>query len=259
MIDLQDAKDPDEIINKDPSLWVQAIQNSKYIIDYLVDRFEKDYDLKTSLGKRHYADRLASNIRRLADPVEQDHYIKILSKKLDIAEDAIRAKIEQIPEQTTPVKEKKTLPAPAKLSPRKRGDKEELEESLLALVLIYPLTRLALDDLSVLTFSSPQRQKILLEIKKDLKRSGLDIANSLTTERDYVNILLLRGEEENTSISPADRSLVAFGLARRLLITANKDLKNEIKESLIAAEKDGDVGLVSQLLMEYQEILKQEE
>ena len=81
----------------------------------------------------------------------------------------------------------------------------------------------------------------------------------MTTERDYVNILLLRGEEENTSISPADRSLVAFGLARRLLITANKDLKNEIKESLIAAEKDGDVGLVSQLLMEYQEILKQEE
>ena len=31
------------------------------------------------------------------------------------------------------------------------------------------------------------------------------------------------------------------------------------KGSLIAAEKDGDVGLVSQLLMEYQEILKQEE
>jgi len=259
MIDMGEAKDPDELIQRDPRLWETAIAEAKYIVDYLVERFEHDYDLKTAIGKRQYADRLAANLRRLADPVEQDHYVKQLSKKLDISEEAIRAKLDQAPENvtTTPIIEPKI--APAKLKPRQRGSRTELEESLLAMTLAYPITRLALDDLSVLAFSSAERQTVFQALREHKKETGPGIAKLLTAEANYVNILLLRGEEEMTSIAPADRSLVSFGLARRLLITANKDRKEELKNQLRDAERDGDVRLVSRLLTEYQALLSQEE
>ena len=259
MVETGEAKDADELIQQDPTLWEEAIGKAKYIVDYLVDRFEHDYDLKTAIGKRQYADRLAANLRRLADPVEQDHYVKQLAKKLDINEEAIRAKLDQAPDEvvTTPHAEPKV--APAKLKPRQRGSRSELEESLLAMTLAYPVTRLALDDLSVLAFSTPERQTIFQALREHAKETGPAIAKLLTSEANYVNILLLRGEEEVSSIAPADRSLVAFGLARRLLITANKDQKEELKNRLRDAERDGDVRLVSRLLNEYQALLTQEE
>jgi DNA primase len=259
MVETGAAKDADELIQQDPALWEQAITESKYIIDYLFDRFEQDYDLKTAIGKRQYADRLAANLRRLADPVEQDHYVKQLAKKLDISEEAIRAKLDQEPEATItqPVSEPRV--APVKLKPRQRGSRTELEESLLAMTLAYPITRLALDDLSVLAFGSPERQTIFQALREHKKETGAGLAKLLTPQANYVNILLLRGEEEVSSIAPADRSLVAFGLARRLLITANKDQKEELKNRLRDAEKDGDVRLVSRLLNEYQALLTQEE
>jgi DNA primase len=259
MVETGEAKDPDELIQEDPKLWESAIAKAKYIIDYLVDRFEQDYDLKTAIGKRQYADRLAANLRRLADPVEQDHYVKQLAKKLDISEEAIRAKLEQAPDTVVATPAAEPRVAPAKLKPRQRGSRVELEESLLAMTLAYPDTRLTLADLSVLAFSSPERQTIFQALREQAKEPGPALAKRLTVEANYINILLLRGEEEVSSIAPADRSLVAFGLARRLLITANKDQKEELKNRLRDAEKDGDVRLVSRLLNEYQELLTQEE
>jgi DNA primase len=259
MVATGEAKDADELIQQDPKLWAKAIAEAKYIVDYLIERFETDYDLTTAVGKRQYADRLATNLRRLADPVERDHYVQQLAKKLGISEEAIRAKLEQPADSIVGTPPLEPRPTPAKLKPRQRGSRTELEESLLAMTLAYPITRLALDDLSVLAFSSPERQLIFQALREHAKETGVGIAKLLTSEANYVNILVLRGEEEVTSIAPADRSLVAFGLARRLLITANKDRKEDLTNRLRDAEKDGDVRLVSRLLNEYQALLTQEE
>jgi DNA primase len=204
----------------------------------------------------------------LADPVEQDHYVKRLAKELDINEDAVRAKLDQDESASgygtgsTPIPESEAraqMRASAAASPRKRGSRVELEESLLAINLAYPITRLSLDDLSVLVFSTPERQGIFQALKAHHELPGAELAATLTDLTDYSNILLLRGEEEFYSIAPADRSFEAFGLARRLLITANKDRKQELSQRLRDAEKDGDVGLVSRLLSEYQAVLAEEE
>ena len=47
------------------------------------------------MGKRGYVDRLAANLRRLGDPVERDHYIKLLAEKTGTSEAAIREKLEK--------------------------------------------------------------------------------------------------------------------------------------------------------------------
>jgi len=80
----------------------------------------------------------------------------------------------------------------------------------------------------------------------------------LTQQADYISILLLRGEQEFTELAPADRSFEAFGLARRLQIQSNKDIKQILSGKLREAEKNGDVQLVSNLLKQYQAVIEEE-
>jgi hypothetical protein len=80
----------------------------------------------------------------------------------------------------------------------------------------------------------------------------------LTDLSDYINILLLRGEQEFADIAPADRSFEAFGLARRLQMASNKETKQTLSNQLREAEEKGDVQLVGSLLQKYQSLLDEE-
>jgi DNA primase len=60
MVVLPDGvKDADELISQDVEAWRQAILGAKYIVDYLFERFERDFDLTTAVGKRGYAELFA--------------------------------------------------------------------------------------------------------------------------------------------------------------------------------------------------------
>ena len=80
----------------------------------------------------------------------------------------------------------------------------------------------------------------------------------MTEQADYINILLLRGEQEFAELAPADRSFEAFGLARRLQMASNKDIKQILSQKLREAEKNGDASLVGSLLRQYQAVLDEE-
>lgn len=253
MITIAGAKDPDELIKKDPVAWKQAIADAKYVVDYLFDQFATEYDLSTAIGKRQYSDRLAATLRRLADPVEQAHYVKRLADSLVISEEAVRQKLSGDSQANEPVR------AVIQVKPEPKGGRVELEESILSVGLAYPITRLSLDDLRPEDFSSPERQAVFQALRRHRDEPGEVVALSLTELTDYGKILLLRGEELFDSLAPADRSLEAFQLARRLRTVANKDHKQVLSKRLREAENSGDVQLVSTLLKEYQSLLADEE
>lgn len=253
MITIAGAKDPDELIKKDPAAWKQAIADAKYVVDYLFDQFATEYDLSTAIGKRQYSDRLAATLRRLADPVEQAHYVKRLADSLVISEEAVRQKLSGDSQANEPVR------AVIQVKPEPKGGRVELEESILSVGLAYPITRLSLDDLRPEDFSSPERQAVFQALRRHRDEPGEVVALSLTELTDYGKILLLRGEELFDSLAPADRSLEAFQLARRLRTVANKDHKQVLSKRLREAENSGDVQLVSTLLKEYQSLLADEE
>ena len=253
MIYIGGAKDPDELIKKDPAAWTKAIADAKYVVDYLFDQFATEYDLTTAIGKRQYSDRLAATVRRLADPVEQAHYVKRLADQLVISEEAVRQKISGEKAVNEPVR------AAVQVRPEPKGARAELEESILSVSLAYPITRLSLEDLRPEDFSAPERQKVFAALRRHRDEPGEVVALSLTELTDYGKILLLRGEELFDSLAPADRSLEAFQLARRLRTVANKDHKQVLSKRLREAEKNGDAQLISTLLKEYQTLLAEEE
>jgi len=263
MIEVPDAKDPDELIQRDPEMWRQAIADAKYIIDYVFDRFARDFDLTSAVGKRGYTDRLAANLRRLGDPVERDHYVRLLADKTGSSEAAVRQKLDNPAEPaatggvTIEYGEQPVRRAVVQAS-GKPSARSVLEESLLSLVLLDPSTRICLEDLEPKDFSSSDRERLYKALLDDRETEGPLLVNALTEIADYGNILLLRGEQEFTDLAPADRSFEAFGLARRLQMASNKDYKHILSTQLREAEKAGDGQLVGKLLRQYQKLLDEE-
>ena len=87
-----DAKDPDELIQKDPKLWQEAVEERVPAVEWLLNKYEEDVDLSTGPGKKEYSDVAMKVINFLDDPVERKHYEKIVAKRLDVSVEDLRAK-----------------------------------------------------------------------------------------------------------------------------------------------------------------------
>jgi DNA primase len=109
IIDIPSGKDPDELIRQDPKLWQESIKNNKYALDWLVERYKKLLDVSTAKGKREFSDVLLPLIKKLDDPVEQDHYLNVIAKAIDVSKSALDEKMEAGPSEiATPRKKIKT-------------------------------------------------------------------------------------------------------------------------------------------------------
>lgn len=258
VVDLGDVKDPDELIAGSVESWQGAIKNAAYVVDYLFERFKRDNDLTTATGKRQYSDRLAANLRRLADPVEQDHYVQLLAKTINVTAEAVKQKLEKedrVEGRGNREQSKADLkPVPTVREPQ--GGKQMLEEAVLAISLAYVEARICLDDLMPEDFDMEAGGEILAFLQNQPDAPAAEVAKQLSKISDYVSILTLRGEEQFASLAPADRSSEAFTLARRLQIRANKQHREELSRKLREAETQGDAALALSLRDEYQGLIE---
>lgn len=76
----QGAKDPDELINIDPSLWQQALDNYQPAVNWVRDYYVKTIGIDTVDSKKIVADKTLEVIRYLTNPVEREGYIRELAK-----------------------------------------------------------------------------------------------------------------------------------------------------------------------------------
>ena len=239
-------KDADELIGRSVDEWKKAIAEAKYIVDYLFDRFAQGFDLSSAVGKRGYTDRLADSLRRLGDPVEQDHYVKLLAEKTGTSEEAIRTKLEKGPDtaqsmsqserdRSGDVVRRAVVQATGKPSVRVLH-----EESFLAINLMYPQCRASLADLSAPRFSSDERKELFDLIVGNKTASSSEIAEKAGVLSTYVQKLLLVCEEEFPEPDEMLLQQEAFTLARKVFLDSNKEFKTKLGEALVVAEKSGD-------------------
>ncbi len=100
--DYHGAKDPDELIQKDPRLWQEAVQSYRPAVDYLLDKYEENLDLSSAPGKKEYSDVAMKLLRNVRDAVERKHYEQLVARKLDCTVEDLRAK--KIPEKAKRLK-----------------------------------------------------------------------------------------------------------------------------------------------------------
>ncbi|MBQ3410052.1 DNA primase [Candidatus Saccharibacteria bacterium] len=121
-----DAKDPDELIQKDPKLWQKAVQDYQPAVEWLLKKYELQLDLTTGPGKKEYSDIAMRTINYLQDPVEKKHYEQLVAKKLGVSVEDLKNK--KLPTETHRLK-------PVKTSAPISNTLRTLEDNLLAIML----------------------------------------------------------------------------------------------------------------------------
>ena len=123
--DYHGCKDADELIQKDPKLWQAATQSYRPALEWLLEKYEGKFNLKTEKGFAEYAATAKGLIDDVEDVVLREKYERIVSDRLGISLEAFRAKKVAKPEK----KMKKNVAI--------KGEKAEIsraEKNLAALV-----------------------------------------------------------------------------------------------------------------------------
>lgn len=128
IIVLGNAKDPDEAIKENPSSFKKALKESVPIYDYLIDKLILEDNKNSAEGKKKITDNLLPLISNISNEIVKDHYLKKLSKSLDVSLDSL---IKEVDKHSKTGKEDKII-IPKK---DRRTRKQLLEEYLLALII----------------------------------------------------------------------------------------------------------------------------
>ena len=124
------AKDPDELIQKDPALWKEAVEERVPAVDWLLDKYEEKLDLRLVPDKRKYSDVALELLGYLKDEVERAGYEEKVAKKLGISVDVLHEKGERLDEKLKQASHKVLKKAKTEV----KSDKiKKLENSLLAI------------------------------------------------------------------------------------------------------------------------------
>ena len=90
--DYHGCKDADELIQKDPVLWQKAVNSYRPALEWLLEKYEGQYNLKTEKGFAEYAAAAKTLIDDVEDAVLREKYERQVADRLGISLEAFRAK-----------------------------------------------------------------------------------------------------------------------------------------------------------------------
>jgi DNA primase len=241
IISIPSGKDPDELIKKDPKLWVDAISKSEYAVDWLIERYAKILDLEKAPDKREFSDVTLATVRQLTDSVEQDHFVAKIAKILGVSSDAIRSKLQQ-PDQPKQLRRTSVQP---KQFDKSTLERKKLQDQLLALGLMRPSLRKLLDEIEPEMLPEEQARTLFSYLREhpdfDGKLAGIKGLKEVT---EYIKIVSLQYETLYQDQDDVELSLEAKRLRTRLIEQYVKTKKAEIAYAL----QDADESMTTELL-----------
>ena len=83
------GKDPDEIAQKNPQLWLKMVQQAIPVYDYLIDSALNRFNVEGINGKKKIGDELVPILAKITNEIVKAHYVKSLAEKIKVDEEAI--------------------------------------------------------------------------------------------------------------------------------------------------------------------------
>ncbi|HUD06148.1 MAG TPA: DNA primase [Candidatus Saccharimonadales bacterium] len=225
VIDLKDAKDPDELIKKNSEAWEKAINQPEYAVDWIIKHYQQKFDITSAQGKKMYSDTIIPIIKNLNDQIEQEHYIKKIARLLDVSQDALESKMQLGNKPTHRYKAHQTSPD---------ADTDNLEtikaqDRLLALTLMQPKLRDFILPMKQEMLPSADARKFLQFLKANPDFAGdVNALPALQTLADYVKILSLQYETLYQDIDILELRYEAARLQTRLIEHYVKNQKRQL-------------------------------
>ncbi len=243
MVTIPSGKDPDELIQKDPKLWEQAIANNEYAIDWLINRYAQQLDLDKAPDKRTFSDAIITVVRQLTDSVEQDHYVQKVAQLLHVSPDAITSKLRQAP---TGQKLRKTTHQVETVDPYKL-ERKKLQDQLLSLALMRPSLRPMVQGLAADVLPEEQGRMLLAYLQAHPDFDGkIPNTGALKKIAEYIKIVSLQYETLYQDQDDVDLGQEAKRLQNRLTEQYIKTKKVEIALALQTSDEASSVSLLNQ-------------
>lgn len=237
IITVPSGKDPDELIKKDPKLWVKAINDNQYALDWLIERQQTMHDTTQADGKRRFTDALMSVLRGLKDPVEQDHYIQKLAKLISVSDDALRSKFEEDPNKRLRVKKQPKIKHDTTIV-KDQIEFLKIQDHFLSLLLLQPALRYLLEGVLLDMCATDEARGVLLFLQENPGFNGdPKEAGKLKELADYVKILGLQYEELYQGLELVELRNEAARLRVRLIDHYVKSKKSAIMRELEQANE----------------------
>lgn len=239
-----EAKDPDELIQKDLELWKDSISKPQPAIEWIFDQYEKRLNIATAVGKKEFSTIALKLVENLNDPVEKDFYIEQISKRIGVSKTTLLGKFDKKPRPVKPKRRTKI-----EKTDEKFVDEYIYEDDLLALAIKERKLAEMLSELQDDILHDKQRNQIL----QILKSNNLDLLKNFD---DYVKILLLKADERLGNIKGSATDEMKR-LIHKIKTQNLQERKINLQEQLEEAEIQGDENLKMKILMEIMQLNKE--
>lgn len=185
--DYHGAKDPDELIQKDPKLWQDAVDHSIPAVDWLLNKYEENLNLNSAPDKRKYSDVALKLLSYIKDEIERASYEEKIAQKLGVKVEILREKGDRLNKELS-ASSKKYFKKP---KTEFKSDKiKKLENSLLALKVFGGITK------TEIPFEIPEDKTRLAELELIFNREHENI-NSSDLEKEASELLARYQRELN--------------------------------------------------------------
>lgn len=135
-IDLNIAKDPDELILKAPGQWKKSVLEAVWFIDYYLGIAEKQYPFGTIEQKQYLTEQVIPLLKYVTNPLEQGHYARLISERFAVTENELRAAVRAAEMSDVPYENldrRETIAKPVMVTQESIHEKE-----ILGGLLLYP-------------------------------------------------------------------------------------------------------------------------
>ena len=228
------AKDPDELIQQDVSLWQRAIDAAVPAVDWVLAQYEKREDLTSASGKRAFTTAALAVVRTLKDPIEIEHYEQKIAGMVGSSLEAVHAKL-----SAAPVEQPKEQRA-VKVQPDAGRDEVAYQDNLLAALLCDAAAQELLLDFDSAQLEGEARQAVAAYLQAHAGVAVTTTPEDLQSHDTYVKILLLKADTRYAAWSDKDRYFEAARLIRQVITEHKQHQKDQLTEQLRAAEAAGD-------------------
>lgn len=246
-----DVKDPDELIQKDPALWQAAVERAQPAVDWVIARHAEMEDLAAAEGKRRFSTTALRIVRSLKDPVEQEHYLAVISKKTGASITALKAKLageRTVNRQLRKTKIDKEKPHPVQ---------DETEDMLAGLAASEKTVRRWLAAISGEMLENDNARQLISYLRENLDIDLSNIPQGLQKIEQYVKIVQLKSESRYANWEQKSLDEEMARLVRQITIKHRENQKNQLLTQLREAEAVGDEVLSQRLRQNLNQLIKE--
>jgi len=246
------AKDPDELIQKDVSLWQKAIDAAEPAVDWILAQYSQREDVSTAKGKRSFTTAALDVVRQLKDPIEREHYEKKIAGMIDASLESVRAKLESVAAPKAQVKK------PVASSSRNvQPDAYAYQDNVLAVAMIDAPSRELFKDVDSKVFAGEERQALAAYLATHEGTVLTTTPKELQNIDTYVKILLLKADARYADWNDQDRYFETARLLRQVTNEHKKQTQEQLTNQLREAEQRGDDETASELRAQLSILIKE--